>query len=42
MECRSIREGGGVPVEVLRRLAHFLIMEANGLLRMTAQVAKTF
>lgn len=26
----STREGGGVPVEVLRRLAHFLILEASG------------
>lgn len=26
----STREGGGVPVDVLRRLAHFLILEASG------------
>ena len=26
----STRDGGGVPVEVLRRLGHFLILEASG------------
>ena len=26
----STRAGGGVPVEVLRRLAHFLILDASG------------
>jgi hypothetical protein len=26
----STRAGGGVPVEVLRRLAHYLILEASG------------
>ena len=31
----STRAGGGVPVEVLRRLAHFLILDASGQLEPT-------
>ena len=35
----STREGGGLPVEVLRRLAHFLILEASGKLEAPAKEA---
>ena len=37
----STREGGGLPVEVLRRLAHFLILEASGRLEPPKVVAPT-